>query len=70
MKRKWLKKLRKESGCSQLEIAKALGVVPSYISMIEGGERQKKMSLELAQKISEIFDVPLEIIFAYEKREE
>lgn len=67
--RNWLKELRKERGMSQAETASALGIAPNYLSMIENGLRQKKMSLELAQKISNLFNVPMDIVLSNEKEE-
>lgn len=64
--RKYLKELREQKELSQLEISQKLEISESYYSLIESGERQKKMSLEMAQKISKIFDVPIETILEKE----
>lgn len=67
--RVWLKKLREERGMSQAETAELLGIAPNSLSMIESGERQKKMSLDLAQKISILFDIPIDEILKNESEE-
>lgn len=67
--RVWLKKLREERGMSQAETAELLGIAPNSLSMIESGERQKKMSLELARKISILFDIPIDEILENESEE-
>lgn len=65
--RKWLKKLRKEKNLTQQEVANSLEIVPSYYNMIENGERQSKMTIETAQKLATVFDVPLDFILENEK---
>lgn len=54
---------------SQTKAASALGVSQGFWSLIENGERQKKMSLELAQKISDVFDVSIDEILKNESEE-
>lgn len=66
--RKWLKQLRKERKISQKEISCALQIAPSYYSMIENGERQSKMTIEMAQKLATIFGVTLEFILKNENQ--
>lgn len=66
--KEYLKTLRKESGKTQLEIAKKLDVSESYYSLIETGERQADMSLSVMKKLSEAFDVPLEFIIDEEMK--
>lgn len=65
--RKYLKELRERKELSQLEVSQKLEISESYYSLIESGERQKKMSLDLAQKLSELFDIPIDIIFKNER---
>ena len=64
--RDWLERARTEKGLTQAETAKKLGISENYYFRIEKGERQKKMDITLAAKLSVILDVPLEDIFAYE----
>nr|DAW98844.1 MAG TPA: Helix-turn-helix XRE-family like protein [Caudoviricetes sp.] len=64
--RKWLKELREKKNLKQSEVAKLLGVAPSYYCMIENGERQSKMKIDTAQKLAKVFDVPLVFILQNE----
>ncbi len=67
--REWLKDLRNEKGLSQSEIAMELGMGQSYYAMIENGERQKDMSVSMAEKLAGVLDVPLTVILDNEKRD-
>ncbi len=60
--RTWLKKLREQHGLSQKEISERLSIKPNYYSMIENGERQKRLSMELAQRIADVFGISLDYI--------
>ena len=64
--RDWLMKIREEHGMTQLEVAKKLDISESYYSYIESGERQKKMDIALASKLSVVFSVPIERIVELE----
>ena len=64
--RKWLKELREKKNLKKGEVAKLLGVAPSYYCMIENGERQSKMTIDTAQKLAKIFDVSLDFILQNE----
>ena len=64
--REWLKKLRKEKNLTQQEVANSLEIVPSYYNMIENGERQSKMTLDMAQKLSRVFGISLEVVLQNE----
>ena len=64
--RTWLLDLRKSKGLTQLEVADMLGITGAYYSYIEKGDRQKKMDLDIAAKLSVAFDVPLEKIIELE----
>ena len=66
--REYLKKCRENKGLTQLETAKKLDISESYYSLIESGERQPKMTIETAQKIAKIFEVPIEYIFEQENK--
>ena len=65
--RDWLLAARKESGLTQLEVAKKLDVSESYYSFIESGSRQKKMDITLAAKLSVVFGIPIEKIIEMER---
>lgn len=60
--RSWLKKLRQDNSKTQLEIAKELDISESYYNLIENGERQKQLSMELAQRIADVFGISLDYI--------
>lgn len=65
--RAWLKSLRAEKRISQTDVAESLGLSQTYYSMIESGQRASKLSLELATKIAELFDVSIDVIIANER---
>lgn len=60
-----LKKLRKEKGLRQEDLANLLSVSRQTIIAIENGKYNP--SLLLALKIAQIFDKPVEAIFELEK---
>lgn len=64
--RNYLRELRKGKNITQQEIADCIGIASNYYSMIENGERQQKISLDLLFKLSKALDVPLEIIISEE----
>ena len=65
--RRWLKKLREKKRVSQQNVADMLNVSQQYYALIENGERQKKLSIELAQKLADVFGVTFEYICEQEK---
>ncbi|MBP1546330.1 MAG: helix-turn-helix transcriptional regulator [Oscillospiraceae bacterium] len=62
--RDWLIKLRGDS--SQSEIAKKLGITQQYYSYIENGDRQKKMDIQICEKIAQIFGISVADVINYE----
>ena len=66
--RKWLKELREKSNMSQQNVAEHLGISQNYYSMIETGERQSKMTIEMAQKLAKIFNVSIDVILENENK--
>lgn len=60
--RDYLRNLRVNQNLTQLEVARKLNVSESYYCMIETGDRQKKLDLEMAQKLADVFNVTLEFI--------
>lgn len=62
--REWLINLRGE--ISQSEIAEKLGITQQYYSYIENGERQKKMDIQLCEKIANIFGISVSDIIKFE----
>lgn len=67
--RDWLREMRTEKGMTQQEVAKQLDLSEAYYSYIESGERQKKMNIALAAKLSVVFGIPMEQIIEYENKE-
>ena len=68
MARDWLKKQREVKRLKQDDIASKLGVSRAYYSRIENGERQKDMSVAMAEKLAEALDVPLTVILDNERK--
>ena len=66
--RDWLLIERKKKGLTQLEVAKMLDISESYYGFIEAGERQKRMDIALASKLSVVFGIPVEEIVELERR--
>lgn len=66
--RTWLKELRRTSKMSQQNVADILGITQQYYNLIESGERQSKMSIETAQKLAAVFDVPFEYVLEKETK--
>ncbi len=64
--RKWLRDLREASKMSQQTVAERIGISQNYYCMIESGERQPKMTIEMAKKLSEVFEVPIDTILENE----
>lgn len=66
--RKWLKKLREESGLSQQQVADRLNITRQYYQQIEAGDRQQKMDITLSSKLSELFGISTEEISIKERK--
>ncbi|MBO7727826.1 MAG: helix-turn-helix transcriptional regulator [Oscillospiraceae bacterium] len=66
--RDWLATMRKEKGMTQLEVAKKIDVSESYYYYIENGDRQKKMDVALAAKLSVVFGIPVAQIIELENQ--
>ncbi len=64
--RDWLILARSKAGLTQQETAKRLNISRQYYTMIEKGERQKSIDIQLAVKIGKIFNIPLEQIAEYD----
>src|SRR3989344_4479630 len=57
---KLLRQLREERGSSQEAVAKGLGVSrPTYISLEQG---KRELTLSEAEKVSRMYDIPLDAI--------
>lgn len=66
--RSWMEKARKGCGLTMKAAAAKLGISESYYSMIERGERQQKLDIALAVKMSGAFGISLEYIVNQEEQ--
>lgn len=66
--REYLKKLRESKGLNQQDMAERIGISKQYYSLIENGDRQKKMDVTLISAIAAILSVPIEQIIEDECR--
>lgn len=66
--RGWLKEKRVEHGYTMAQMAEKLDITESYYSMIEAGDRQKKMDMLLAGKLSGILDMTMQQISDFESQ--
>ena len=60
--REYLKILRENKALSQQQVANEIGISQNYYCMIETGERQKKLSIDMAQRLAKVFGVTFEYI--------
>lgn len=65
--RDWLKENRTALGYTMAQMAEKLDITESYYSMIEAGDRQKKMDIAIASQLSAILGVPLTQIIEMER---
>ena len=68
--RKWLRDLRIEKGLTMRDVGEKLGISESYYSMIESGDRQKKMDLVVVSGLAAIFNLPVAKIIELEQTKE
>jgi len=68
--RKWLKEKRIEKGLTMAQLAEKLLITESYYSLIEAGERQKKMDVVIVVRLSKALDIPITDIIILEAAEE
>ncbi len=66
--RQYLKKLREEKGLTQQEVAEKMRIGQSYYSDIELAVKQADMNLSIAEKLAEVFDIPVAQIIEEEKK--
>lgn len=62
MKRCWLAERRQELGIKSAEMASLLKMTPGFYSLIENGERYKRMPMETAVQLAKILRMPLQDI--------
>jgi len=68
--RGWLKAARENKGYTMKQVAEKLGISESYYSLIESGERQKRMDMMLATGLSSALGVSVSKIVAFESMPE
>jgi transcriptional regulator with XRE-family HTH domain len=59
MMRDWLIKARTDKGLTMRQMGEALDISESYYSLIESGERQKRMDLALVTRLSAVLGIPI-----------
>lgn len=57
--RDWLIKARTDKGLTMRQMGEALDISESYYSLIESGERQKRMDLALVTRLSAVLGIPI-----------
>lgn len=67
--RDWLRNLRIEKHLTMKDMGEKLGISESYYSMIESGERQKKMDLIVVSGIASVFSIPVSRVIELEQEE-
>ena len=65
--REWLRNARLGKGYTMKDIAERLDISESYYSLIENGERQKKMDIILVMKLSTALGIPVKEIVEFER---
>lgn len=68
--RTWLRDIRTKKGILQEDMSKKIGVSRAYYSRIENGYRQQKMSIDMAQKLADVLEVPIDTILRNESEKE
>ena len=68
MTRNYLRKLREDRGFSQFQMAENLEITQQYYSLIENGDRQKKMDIGLLSKLSDALSIPIADLIEMERR--
>ena len=60
--REWLKVRRKAKGLTMKELGAELGISESYYCAIENGSRKAELSLPIAKKLAEVFEMTVDEI--------
>lgn len=68
MKRAYLVELRKRANLTQKYVATKLSLKQNTFSMIENGKRRIRLTLELINGFSKIFDIPVAQIIELESK--
>lgn len=65
--RSWLRTLRIDKGLTMKEMGEKLGISESYYSMVEAGERQKKLDFTIASGIASVLEIPVAEVVELER---
>ena len=65
--RDWLKEARQVQRLTQKQMADALGISEPYYSLIESGDRQKKMDVSMLINIGNVLGLSIEDIIRKEE---
>lgn len=57
--REYLIEAREKAGLTQQDVANRIGISRQYYQMVETGERQKRMDLSLAGRLSVVLNIPI-----------
>lgn len=60
--REWLKVARESRGLTMKTMAENLGISESYYSLIESGERQKRLDFSLVMKLATVLGMSLQTV--------
>ena len=63
-----MRELRINKNITQQMVADVVGITRQYYNMIETGERQKKLSIDMARNLADVFGVTFEYICAQENQ--
>lgn len=64
--RTYLLELREANGLTQKEMSSKLGISESYYNLIEKGERQKPLRVDLLKQLCSVLNVPLDKLVDFE----
>lgn len=65
--REWLKNARSENGYTMAQLSEMLDITESYYSLIERGERQKRMDITLVTKLADALGMTIQEIVEAEQ---
>lgn len=66
--REYIKEAREKAGYTQQQMAEKIGISQNYYCDIENYVRQKELRMNTLSKLSEILNIPLEIVLSEEKK--
>ena len=66
--REYLKQAREKAGYTQQYVANQIGISQNYYCDIENGVRQKELKTGIANKISQVLNIPFKTILSEEEK--